>query len=249
MITAILNQKGGSGKTTTAVNLGSGLQKAEKKVLVIDIDPQAHLTYSLGINAHELTKTIYDLLKSEIDLSSCLINRKGLHIIPSNLELAGAEISLSNEPGRDFLLKKALKQQGEQYDFIFIDCPPSLGILTLNALTAADSILIPIQTEFLALQGVSTLLKTVDIVKDRLNENLEILGVLGVRFDTRKVLNQQVMQAIKEQFGHKVFETVIRENIALAEAPTRGQSIFEYDKRSKGSEDYLSLSNEILNRI
>lgn len=230
------------------MNIGSGLTRLNKKVLLIDLDPQAHLTYSLGIMAHELKQSIYDLLKDNAPVEAVLIEKnKRLKVIPSNLNLAGAEIEFINLPGREYLLQEALKDLRD-FDYILIDAPPSLGLLTINALVYAQEIFIPLQTEFLALQGLSKLLETVEVVKKRLNKNLEITGIIATRFDQRKILNREVLEKIKNHFGNKVFKTVIRENITLAEAPSFGKDIFEYKKNSHGAQDYLNLCREILHR-
>ena len=244
---AILNQKGGVGKTTTAMNLGAGLAKMGKRVMLIDMDPQANLTYSLGIFAHELNLTIYDLLKCETTLEQVMIDRNGLKIVPASLDLSGADIEFSSIPSREFLLHKTLNGITD-FEFILIDCPPTLSLLTLNALTAVQQIWIPLQTEFLPLQGLSKLLQTVDIVIERLNSKLEITGIICTRFDGRKNLNKEVVEKVKEHFGSKVFKTLIRENISLAEAPSFGQTIFEYKPDSYGAEDYLKLTKEIIER-
>lgn len=243
----IVNQKGGVGKTTSAVNIGAGLRQLKKRVLLIDLDPQAHLTYSLGIPAYKLGKTIYELIKGAAALDEVLINRNGIKIIPSSLDLSGAEIELSGVAGREFLIKEILDKT-EDFDYVLMDCPPSLGLLTLNALTTAEEIYIPLQVEFLALQGLSKLLETIDIVKRRLNKNLDITGIIATRFDGRKNLNKEVVEKIKDYFGDKMFSTLIRDNIALAEAPSFGKTIFEYKPDCYGAEDYLNLCKEIVTR-
>ena len=246
-IIALVNQKGGVGKTTSVINIGAGLNRLGKKVLLIDLDPQAHLTYSLGIQAHELERAIYEVLTGGATLQEVLINSDGLMIIPSALSLSGAEIELTGLPGREFLLKEVLSKV-KGYNYILIDCPPSLGLLTLNALTTAQEVYIPLQTEFLALQGLSKLLETIGVVKKRLNSNLEITGIIATRFDRRKNLNREVVAKIKDYFGNKLFKTLIRDNISLAEAPSFGKTIYEYKPRSYGAEDYLTLSKEIIER-
>ena len=246
-IIAIANQKGGVGKTTSTINIGAGLNQLGKKVLLIDLDPQAHLTYSTGIAAHELTRTIYQVLKGEATVEDIILDRNGVKLIPSTLDLSGAEIELSGMPGREFLLNEGINRP-KGFDFILIDCPPSLGLLTLNAFTTSKEIYIPLQMEFLALQGMGKLLQTVEVVKKRLNKDLAITGVIGTRFDGRKTLNREVEEKIKAHFGDKVFKTFIRENISLAEAPSFGKTIFEYKPDSHGAEDYLALCREIIER-
>lgn len=243
----VSNHKGGVGKTTTAVNIGAGLARLDKKVLLIDLDPQAHLTYSLGIQAHELEKTMYELLKGELKFSDVLLKKNGLDIIPASLNLSSADVELANIPGRERLLSGALEGVTD-YDFMILDCPPSLGLLTLNSLTISREVFIPIQAEYLALQGMSKLLQLVDIVKSRLNSELEITGIIGTRFDIRKKLNNEVIEKIREYFHEKLFKTLIRENIALAEAPSFGQDIFEYNPKSHGAVDYMNLCREIIER-
>ena len=247
---ALLNQKGGTGKTTSTVNIGAGLARKGKKILLVDIDPQAGLTYSCGIAAHDLDSTIYELIKGEAMLEDVLIDsRRGLHLIPANVSLSGADIDQAETAGREFLLKEALTNvTSVNPDYILIDCPPSLGLLSLMSLTYVGEVYIPLQAEYLALQGLARLTETVEMVRGRLNPGLEISGILATRFDSRKVLNREVLAKIQEHFGAKVFKTTIRENISLAEAPSYGKSIFEYKPESHGAEDYESLCREILRR-
>ncbi len=250
-IIAIVNHKGGVGKTTTTINLGTALAKLKKKVLLIDMDPGAHATYGLGILAHRRERTVYDLMRGRAPVDEIKVeialDQENLDLIPASIELAEAEVQLSGLPGREFLLKEALDEV-RSYDYIFIDCPPSLAVLTLNAMVAAKEVFIPLQTEYLAMQGLGKLLETVKIVKHRLNRDLEITGVLATRYDKRKILNREVVNRIKEHFGDKVFDVQIRENISLAESPSHGLTIFEYFPGSYGAEDYMALAKEVLNR-
>lgn len=247
MIVALINQKGGVGKTTSVINIGAGLARLGKRVMLVDLDPQAHLTYSLGIRAHELEKSIYELLKGEARLRDVLIERDGLAVVPANLDLSGAEVELAGEAGREFLLREALGETGG-YDYVLLDCPPSLGLLSLNALTAAQEVYIPLQAEFLAMQGMSKLMETIEKVRHRLNKELQMTGIFATLFDGRKVLNKEVVDKIRDHFGSKVFSTTIRDNVALAEAPSFGQTIFEYKLNSYGAEDYSNLCREIIER-
>ncbi len=247
-IIAMTNQKGGVGKTTSTVNLGAGLSKLKKKVLLIDLDPQAHLTHSMGAKGDEIKKTVYDLLRNEAKVEDALIEKNGIHLIPSTRAMAGAEFELAGIAGRELLLKESLGNL-TGYDYILLDCPPSLGILTLNALTTANKIYIPVQTEYLALQGMSQLLDVVEIVRKRLNKKITISGIIATRFTKRKVLNQDAINNLQQHFGDLLFNTFIRENIALAEAPSAGKTIFDYKAESHGAEDYLALSKEVLGRV
>ena len=235
------------GKTTSVVNVGAGLARLGKRVLLVDLDPQAHLTYCLGIQAHELSATLYELLKGSAEVRDVVIEVDGTHLLPSSLDLSGAEVEFALEAGREYLLKETLRNAGG-YDFVLLDCPPSLGILSLNALAAAHEVFIPLQSEFMALQGLSRLLETVDKVRDRLNPGLEITGVIATRHDPRKVLNQEVMEKIREHFGSRLFSSYIHDNISVAEAPSFGQTIYQYKPNSRGALDYADLSQEILKR-
>jgi chromosome partitioning protein len=245
-VISISNHKGGVGKTTSAINIGAGLNKLKKKVLLIDLDPQANLSQSLGVIEPE--RTIYGAIRGEYSLQPIEI-LKGLDLIPSTLDLSGAEIEMSGEAGREYILKDLIEPLRASYDFIIIDSPPSLGLLTINAFTASDSILIPLQAQYLALQGLTKLIEVVDKIKRRLNKELEIGGVFITQYDSRKVLNRDVAETIKAHFKDEVFKTKIRDNIALAEAPANGLDIFRYNPKSYGAEDYLSLSKEILKNI
>lgn len=246
---AIFNQKGGVGKTTTNINLGASLAMKGKKVLMLDIDPQGNTTSGIGVSKKDLEFTVYDLLIEEgFDTKKAIIhtNVEGLDLIPASVDLAGAEIELVELEGREARLRNSIKQVKDDYDFIFIDCPPSLGLLTINSLTAVESVLIPIQCEFYALEGVSQLVSTIELVKKSLNKDLEIEGVILSMFDGRTNLSVQVVQEVKKYFGSKVYSTVIPRNIRLAEAPSFGMAITEYDPKSKGAEAYRDFADEFL---
>ena len=247
-VIAICNQKGGVGKTTTAINLSSYLAISGKRILLIDIDPQGNATSGLGINKHNITASVYDLVVDEIEPKSVIISTgiTNLSLIPSTLSLTGAEVELVGIMGREYRLKKALAAILADYDFILIDCPPSLGLLTVNALTAADSVLIPIQCEYYALEGLSQLVNTVNLVKENLNSSLEIEGVLLTMADYRTNLTNEVIKEVKEFFKGKVYQTVIPRNIRLTEAPGFGKPIALYDKNSIGAQKYQDFTNEIL---
>ena len=244
-VISISNHKGGVGKTTSAINIGAGLNILKKKVLLIDLDPQANLTQSLGLIDQE--RNIYGALRGEYNLQPIEI-LKGLDVIPSTLDLSGAEVELSSEPGREYILKELIEPLIASYDFIIIDSPPSLGLLTINAFTASDEILIPLQAQYLALQGLAKLVEVVDKIKGRLNKGLKVGGVFITQYDNRKVLNRDVVDTIQAHFKDEVFKTKVRDNIALAEAPSQGLDIFRYSSKSNGAEDYLALSKEILKR-
>jgi len=244
-VISISNHKGGVGKTTSAINIGAGLNLLKKKVLLIDLDPQANLTQSLGLINEPIN--IYGALRGEYKLQPIEI-LKGLDIIPSTLDLSGAEIELSSEPGREYILKELIEPLRASYDFIIIDSPPSLGLLTINSFTASDEILIPLQAQYLALQGLAKLVEVVDKIKGRLNKGLKVGGVFITQYDSRKVLNRDVVDTIQAHFKDEVFKTKVRDNIALAEAPAQGLDIFRYSSKSYGAEDYLALSKEVLKR-
>ena len=246
---AIFNQKGGVGKTTTNINLAACLAKKGKKILVLDIDPQGNTTSGLGIEKKALKKSSYDLMIEDDINAEDVILKTGvdnLDIIPANVSLSGAEVELAIIRGREKRLKKALNQVKEKYDFIFIDCPPSLGLLTINSLTAVDSVLIPIQCEFYALEGVAQLMNTMEIVRKNLNEKLYVQGVILSMFDGRTNLSVQVVEEVKKYFREKVYKTVIPRNVRLAEAPSYGLPIIEYDPKSKGAEAYREFADEFL---
>ena len=241
-VIAISNHKGGVGKTTSAINIGAGLSSMGKKVLLIDLDPQANLSQSLGIIEPE--RTIYGSLRGLHGLEPISL-LEGLDLVPSTLDLSGAEIELSGEAGREFILKDLLEPIKRKYDYILIDSPPSLGLLTINAFTASDQIFIPLQAQYLALQGLTKLVEVIEKIKRRLNPDLKIGGVFITQYDSRKVLNRDVVEAIKGHFSKELFTTYIRDNVALAEAPAQGLDIFRYNPKSHGAEDYLSLCKEI----
>ena len=247
-IIAIINQKGGSGKTTTTVNLGACLAGLGKKILLVDIDPQAHTTTHLGFKPHEIEITIYDVLinSQPVDKTITKTLVEKLDILPSNVNLSGAEIELVNIAGRENVLKNRIKEFNNKYDYILIDCPPSLGILTLNALNAAQELFIPIQAEFFALEGMTKLFQTIKVVKERLNGKIEISGIILTMFDGRKNICRNVTQKVEEFFKEKVFKTRIRDNVKLAEAPSYGQPVILYAPRSYGSLDYQELAKEVL---
>lgn len=245
-IIAILNHKGGVGKTTTTINLAAALQQKKKRVLAIDMDGQANLTESFGLSIEE-EKTVYGAMKGEY-LLPLVKAENGISIVPACLDLSAAESELINEPGRELILKGLIARllDTQQFDYILIDCPPSLGLLTLNALTAADYLIIPVQAQFLAMRGMAKITNVIEIVRERLNPNLNIGGIVITQFDKRKTLNKNVSEIINDSFCDKVFKTVIRDNVALAEAPIKGKNIFEYNKNSNGAKDYMSLAQEVL---
>lgn len=245
-VISLLNHKGGVGKTTSAINIGAGLVELGKRVLLVDLDPQANLSLSLGLPRTK--QTIYEALRGESELEP-LSAKPGLDVVTSTLDLSGAEMELINEAGREFILRELFVPVVEDYDYIIIDCPPSLGLLTLNALTSSHYVLIPLQTEFLAIQGLAKIKQVIDKVKFRLNKKLEIGGVIATMYDARKVLNRDVVETIRKYFGQKVFDTLIRDNVALAEAPAQRKDIFAYSPGSSGAEDYLDLCKEILKRF
>lgn len=247
---AIANQKGGVAKTTTAVNLGACLAVLGKKVLIIDIDPQGNASSGLGISKLTTPRCIYDALINEVPISSLIMQSEidGLHILPSTIQLAGAEVELVPVVSREMKLKKALLPIKHNYDYLLIDCPPSLGLLTLNAMTAADSLLIPIQCEYYALEGLGQLMNTITLVKKHLNPRLEIEGVVLTMFDPRTNLAIQVVEEVKAYFKDKVYKTIIPRNVRLSEAPSYGQPIILYDPKSKGAEHYCELAKEVIQR-
>jgi chromosome partitioning protein len=244
-VISISNHKGGVGKTTSAINIGAGLNKLGKRVLLIDLDPQANLSQSLGLTDQE--RTIYGAIRGEYKLQPIEVT-KGLEVIPSTLDLSGAEVEMSGEAGREYILRELLEPIRAHYDYILIDSPPSLGLLTINSFTASDEIFIPLQAQYLALQGLTKLLEVVEKIKKRLNKDLKVGGVLITQYDSRKVLNRDVVATIEAHFKGIVFKSRIRDNVALAEAPAQSLDIFRYNAKSYGAEDYLSLCKEIIKR-
>lgn len=246
-VISIANQKGGVGKTTTSVNLSTCLAQKGKKVLLIDIDPQGNATSGLGVDARE-TKSIYDVIINEVNIKDTVHSTivKKLYVCPANIDLAGAEVELVSMVSRETRLKDAIDEIRDEFDYVIIDCPPSLGLITLNAFTASDSVLIPIQCEYYALEGLGQLINTIKLVQKHLNKNLEIEGVVLTMFDLRTNLSTQVATEVEKYFGNKVFQTVIPRNIRLSEAPSHGLPITLYDKDSKGAETYKKLAKELL---
>ena len=247
-VIAIANQKGGVGKTTTSVNLSACLGELGQRVLLIDIDPQGNATSGLGIDKGKIEKSIYDVLVDDIPIKDTVIGTEvdNLKVLPATIQLAGAEIELVASMSRETKFKKAIDKIKNEYDFVIIDCPPSLGLLTINSLTAANSILVPIQCEFYALEGLSQLLKTITLIQDNLNQDLVLEGVVLTMFDSRTNLSGQVVQEVKNHFQQKVFKTIIPRNVRLSEAPSFGRPVIKYDPKSKGAEVYYNLAKEVL---
>jgi len=247
-VTAIANQKGGVGKTTTAINISASIAASGRQVLLIDTDPQGNSTSGLGINKNALTASLYDIYSGSRTIEETIIDSgiENLKLIGANLELIGAEIELAGKDGREFILKRALHVVRERFDYIFIDCPPSLSLLTLNALVAASGLIIPMQCEYYALEGISMLLRTYELVRETLNPSLKIEGIVVTMFDGRNTLANQVTNELRQYFGDKVYRTVIPRNVTLAEAPSHGKPVIYYDIKSKGAQSYLALAREIM---
>ncbi|KJR40618.1 sporulation initiation inhibitor protein soj [Candidatus Magnetoovum chiemensis] len=247
-IISLANQKGGVGKTTTAINLASSIALAGKDILIIDTDPQCNSTSGLGIVKSEIKKTLYDLYQSKCEASEIILSTpyENLYIIPSSLDLLAVEIEIVNNPKREWILSEAIKNVRERFEFTFLDCPPSLGLLTLNSLVASDGVLIPVQCEYYALEGLSMLTRTINMVKRTFNNSLEIEGILLTMFDKRNSLSLQVAKEVKKFFGDKVYKTIIPRNVTLGEAPGHGKPVLDYDIKSRGAQSYLSLAREIL---
>ena len=249
-IIAVANQKGGVGKTTTAINLSACLAEKNKKVLTLDMDPQGNTTSGLGVDKNQAENTVYELILDESELSDCIYSSvmENLSVIPSNINLSGAEIELIGFENKEYLLKSKLDMIKDNYDYIIIDCPPSLNLLTINAMTAADSVIVPIQCEYYALEGLSQLIHTIDLIKERLNPKLEIEGVVFTMYDARTNLSLQVVENVKENLDKNIYKTIIPRNVRLAEAPSYGMPITEYDPRSKGAKSYDKFTKEFLKK-
>ncbi len=247
---AIANQKGGVGKTTTAINLSACLAEVGQRVLTVDFDPQGNATSGLGFEKGYMDKTVYELLSGECSIEECIISevQENLDVLPSDVDLAGAEIELLDVPDKECLLKKEVDKIADNYDFIIIDCPPSLNLLTINALTAADTVLVPIQCEYYALEGLSQILQTIDLVKKKLNPKLELEGVIFTMYDARTNLSLEVVENVKNHLTRAVYKTIIPRNVRLAEAPSHGMPINLYDSRSSGAESYRMLAAEVISR-
>lgn len=249
-IIVIANQKGGVGKTTTSINLSASLAELDQKVLIVDMDPQGNTTSGLGIDKDDVENTVYELLLGECSIEEAILETEyeNLKILPSNINLAAAEIELVGTDEKEFILKKALDSVKEAYDFILIDCPPSLSMLTINAMCAANTVLVPIQCEYYALEGLSQLMHTIELVKGRLNPELEIEGVVFTMYDARTNLSLQVVESVKNSLNQAIYKTIIPRNIRLAEAPSHGMPITRYDAKSTGAESYRMLAEEVIHR-
>lgn len=249
-IIAVANQKGGVGKTTTTINLSACLAEIGQKVLTIDLDPQGNTTSGLGVDKETVEDSVYELMLGECGIDTCIIETEieNQSLIPSNVNLAGAEIELIDIDGKEYILRKEVEKVAENYDFVIIDCPPSLNMLTVNALTTANTVLVPIQCEYYALEGLSQLIRTIDLVQARLNPDLEIEGVVFTMYDARTNLSLEVVESVKSNLHQNIYKTIIPRNVRLAEAPSHGMSINLYDSRSTGAESYRLLAAEVMNR-